>query len=387
MSAYSDDQEKNIRVQRLVKDWLTSGLITEPQRDRIAPELQVDLRRTNLFLRLTMFVFGFMILQAFTGLLALLSAVGDTAAAVLCAVVAAGCYAIANLLATRYNLYRFGIEEAAAVASVAFAVAAAVVFATEFDNINSDPLLITGLLVGSAGSFAIFRRFGYVYGAVAGLIGLAMVPFVPGDSDLVHRLGSMAILAIAFVLARSARRAHGHEFPGDSYAIIEAAAWSGIYLVANLKISSWISQPGEQNAFYWTTYAATWLLPAIGMWLAIRDRHRIMLDVSIIMAIVTLMTNKAYLGSERYPYDPIAFGVLLIAIAVGLRRWLAAGEDGSRAGFIGERLLESEKDRLGFVATVSVLHQGPVATRPEPAGPPPIGGGGRSGGAGASGSF
>ena len=49
MSAYSDDQERAIRVQRLVNDWTKSGLLTPEQRDQIAPELQVELRRTNKF--------------------------------------------------------------------------------------------------------------------------------------------------------------------------------------------------------------------------------------------------------------------------------------------------------------------------------------------------
>ena len=76
MSAYSDDQERAIRVMRLVQDWTKSGLLTAEQREQIAPELQVDLRRTNKFLRVTMFVFGLMILQAFTGLLAIAFAAG-----------------------------------------------------------------------------------------------------------------------------------------------------------------------------------------------------------------------------------------------------------------------------------------------------------------------
>ena len=94
----------------------------------------------------------------------------------------------------------------------------------------------------------------------------------------------------------------------------------------------------------------------------------------------------AYLGAVRQPYDPIAFGVLLIIVAVGLRRWLASGDDGSRNGFVAERILASEKERLGVVGTISVVHQGPVASRPQPE-PPSIGGGGASGGGGATGSF
>jgi hypothetical protein len=386
MSAYSDDQERAIRVMRLVQDWTKSGLLTAEQREQIAPELQVGLRRTNRFLRATMFVFGMMILQAFTGLLAIAFAAGETAAAVLCAINAGLSYFAANWLATRSNLYRFGIEEAAAIASVGFAMAsAALLFG--MDSSSGDAPVLAALVTGSLASFAIFLRFGYVYAATAAMVFAAAVPFVPGDSDLVQRLVSIAVLVVIFAVVRSFRNQHGREYPGDSYAIIEAAAWAGIYLLTNLQLSSWISQPEERTTFYWATYVATWVLPAIGLWIAVHDRHRVLLDVNAVLAIVTLMTNKPYLGAERQPYDPIAFGVLLIAVAIGLRRWLASGDDGSRNGFIAERILDSEKERLGVVGTLSVVHQGSVASHPQPASPPAVGGGGSSGGAGATGSF
>ena len=390
MSAYSGDQERAIRVMRLVNDWTKSKLLSQEQRDQIAPELQVDLRRTNKFLRVTMFVFGFLILQAFTGLLAIgFAAGGEEAASVLCAITAGLSYFVANLLVTRYNLYRFGIEEAAAVASVGFAMAAAALLAGSVSNFRGDAPVVAALIVGAVAALAMFLRFGYVYAAIGSMLFAAALPFVPGDSDMIHRLLSALILVVIFAVARSIRNQFGREFPGDSYAIIEAAAWAAIYLVINLQLTSWLSHPEDRTPFYWATYVATWVLPVIGLWVAVLDRHRLLLDVSALMAIATLMTNKEYLGAARQPYDPIAFGVLLIAIAMGLRRWLASGEDGSRDGFIAERILESEKERLGVVGTFSVVHQGPVASHPQPEQPPPpaIGGGGRAGGAGATGSF
>jgi hypothetical protein len=47
MNIYSRDDERSIRVQRLVEDWTRSGLLQQDQRERIVPELKVDLRRTN----------------------------------------------------------------------------------------------------------------------------------------------------------------------------------------------------------------------------------------------------------------------------------------------------------------------------------------------------
>ena len=103
------------------------------------------------------------------------------------------------------------------------------------------------------------------------------------------------------------------------------------------------------------------------------------------MAIVTLMTNKPYLNGVQQPWDPIVFGALMIAIAAGLKRWLASGADGSRGGFIAERLLASEQERLAIAGGATAL--APGAPQPHSHEPPPSFDGGSSGGAGASAKF
>ena len=282
---------------------------------------------------------------------------------------------------TRYRLYRFGIEEAAAIASVSFfIVGCGPLHAVDFSSLQA-------FMAAAGGAFILFSRFGYLYAGVAAVAFAAVIPFnlefVP--SDTARRLMAGVILLVIFGLARERRQDHGWEFPGDSYGVLEATAWVGLYLMTNLKLSPWLSFPDGVPQFYWATYVAIWVLPAIGLVLAIRDRHRWMLDANIAMAIVTMMSNKPYLGAEQKPWDPILFGVLMIAIALGLKRWLARGADGSRRGFIAERLLASERERLGVAGSAAALAPGAPAPHSHPS--PELGGGGRSGGAGASGTF
>jgi hypothetical protein len=136
---------------------------------------------------------------------------------------------------------------------------------------------------------------------------------------------------------------------------------------------------------FWITYAGIWILPAVGMWLSIHGRERPLLWVSIAMALATLLSNKEYLGSPRYEWDPMAFGLFLMAIAIGLRRWLAAGDGEMRHGYTASRLVASDKSRIGALVSAAQV-DAPVA-QTTPAADPGIGGGGRSGGAGAGGSF
>jgi hypothetical protein len=387
MSAYEVGQERAIRTMRLVEDWTGSGLLSREQRDQMAPDLEVDLRRTNRFLRATLFVFGFLIVNAVTGLVAIVLDMNDESLIViLCAIAGAAAFIGASKLVASYRLYRFGIEEALAVASVIFFAVAAVMLFEPYMGGPDDVLVSIGFGAAAAAAFVVFQHFGYVYAAVAALIGAACVPFELTENDPVRRLASIAILGGAFAVVRRLRMRHGDDFPGDTYAIVEAVAWGGIYVMANLKISPWLSHTVESGPFYWATYAAIWMLPAAGLWIATREKHRALLDVSAVMALATLMTNKPYLGAERHPWDPILFGVLLIGVAVGLRRWLAGAGGGSRDGFVAERLLASEKERLAAAGTASVLQ--PTGHAAHPAAPEPtIGGGGRSGGAGSTGSF
>jgi hypothetical protein len=88
----------------------------------------------------------------------------------------------------------------------------------------------------------------------------------------------------------------------------------------------------------------------------------------------------------RRPAGALAAGAAgLIVLAVAVRRWLASGEGGARNGIVPHRLLASEVEALARAASATVFMPGaaPAHAHEEPA----IGGGGRSGGAGATGSY
>lgn len=382
---YARDDERAIRVQGLIHDWHRSGLIAGEQRDRMLADVQVDLRRTNLFLRGTLFVFALMITMAAAALIAVMLDLDDRVVLGVMSLIGAGAsFALAQWLITNYRLYRFGVEEAAAIAAGVFAVAAGWLLLNEQWSFAT----LYAFAAATIASVIVYRRFGFVYAGIAAIFFATCVVFDLEQSDTFRRLFAFILLLTVFFFSRERRQDHEWDFPADTYAAFEAVAWAGLYLVANLKVSSWLSIPDEVRLFYWTTYVLIWLLPAAGLWLAIRDRHRLMLGVNIVIAIVTLSSNKAYLGAESKPWDPIVFGVMLIVVSLGLRRWLAGGPHGSRRGFVAHRLLESEKAKLSLAGSATVMAPGapppsPRATEP----PPPSFGGGQSGGGGASGTL
>ena len=110
MNLYTRGEERTIRMQRMVNDWTKSGLLVEEQRERIVPELRVDLRRTNRYLRGTLFLFGYLIVSSVVGLFVAMFNPGEDAAKILALITGVVGYGLARLLVRRYRLYHFGIE-------------------------------------------------------------------------------------------------------------------------------------------------------------------------------------------------------------------------------------------------------------------------------------
>ena len=391
MRKYADDQERTIRVKRLVDEWTASGLIDATQHGRIAAGLDVDLRRTNRFLRLTLFTFGLLIIAASVGLVGVtLDVNAATAAGTLCLMAAAVSAVLAETLINRFRVYRFGVEEACAVSAAVLAAGGSGMIAGAWPGVTSgDRQIFVALVVGSAAAFAVYRRYGYVYAAVGAMLCAGLAPFQLDLSDVVQRLLAAAILGGCFFGARLKRRKYGDEFPGDEQGTIQASAWLGMYATLNLHLPLPLMTPPLASPFYWCTYAMIWILPAIGLWLSICERDRPLLHASLVAGLATLLMNKPYLAVARKPWDPILFGLLLIGVAMLLRRWLASGDHGSRHGFTARRLVRSDTDTRAAVAiTAAAFHVTPTHPPADPSSPDPFkGDGGRSGGAGAGGSF
>ena len=396
MSLYSPEDERRIRSQVLVREWTKSGLLDPAQGAALEAELRVDVRRTNVFLRAGLALFTALIVTAsvmFTVVVFHLDR--ETPLGVTAAVSAVVCLGLAHYLVVRFRFYRFGVEEALAVGSVALIALSAVSLTYGLRlplRVGSAPLM-TGLLVAAAGGLGIYRRFGYVYAAIGAIACAAAAPFQLDITDTLQHTLAAAAFAAAFFVARTQHKRHHDEYPGDDYALIEAAAWAGLYLVLNLQLTlarvggPFFGSPSPLigGPFYWFTYAITWALPLAGLYLAIRDKDRALLDVSLVMMLVTLLTNKSYLGWPRHEWDPILLGVFLMASAIAVRRWLSSGPNGQRAGFTPARILSKDRGAVTILGTASAgLH--PDAPRyPESSSSGFEGG--RSGGGGATGSY
>lgn len=397
MRAYSAASEEAVRARSLLKDWLGEGFLTQAQYDRMEPDTACELRRTNIFLRLVLFLFTLIIVGAAAALffVVFLSPPTRKTTSAFLMIFAVSSYAAAEFAVSRFRLYRYGIEEALAACSVGFLCAgtqAALSTGTEF------PVPAAGIIA----SLWIWRRFGLSYAFLGAML---FVIWLSGDWTSSHSAQHVIVAAfyVAGLIAVGAvRSCYRRTSLDEAYSIVEGLLWFGIYLAINLHLSSldllrqwWVGPlPTTEfpKAFYWATWVLTWCLPPAILVRGVRLKDRWVIAAGAIAAILTSLTNKPYLGWQRHSWDPMLLGVLLISVALFIRRWLAAGPGGIRHGFTAQRLSGKDKHwmnvgsaALGLVSTQATSQL--TTPSPQTASPEVRFGGGDSGGGGATSDF
>ncbi|MEQ1909737.1 MAG: hypothetical protein ABMA15_12995 [Vicinamibacterales bacterium] len=391
MRRYTAEDEDRIRLQARVRDWVRTGLLRPEQAEQLRSGLQVGLRRTGVMLRVGLALFTFVIVGASVGLMFLLLdlrdeiPVGTTLAAM-----GALSLVAANALVARFRLYRHGVEEALSISGAVLLGVAAVVLGFGISGTqNADLYVAAGLVVSALTGIGIYLRFGFQYAGVGALVLAAISPLPLGSlsSSWKHLLAA-GISGIALAAANVTGQQVSEERFQDDAGVFRAAALVCAYLSLNVYAIGGLSMLFGSTIEPWfirSTYAATWVLPVLGLHAGVRIRDRRLIEVSLALAVVTLVTNKSYLGLARQPWDPMLLGILLVGVAIVVRRWLAAGTGGARAGYTAVQLLESESRAIQVAGMASAtVHPGPIGesspTHTEFSG-------GRSGGAGGGGEF
>jgi hypothetical protein len=393
MRAYSAASEEAVRARNLLKDWAGEGFLTQAQYQRMEQETVCELRRTNIFLRLVLFLFTLIIVGAAAALFFVVFLSPPTAqtTSVFLLILAAASYAAAEFAVSRFRLYRYGIEEALAACSVGFLCL----------GMQASLSSGTNFLVPAAGVIAslwIWHRFGLPYAFLAAMVFVIWLSGYWTSSDSAQHVIVAAFYAAGLMTVAAVRSRHRFSFLNQGYSIVEALLWLGIYLAINLHLSSvallrqwWVGPlmtPKFPRTFYWATWVLIWCLPPAILARGVGRKDRFVIAVGAIAAILTLVTNKPYLGWQRHTWDPMLLGALLIGVALLIRRWLAAAPGGIRHAFTAQRLSGNDKHWMnaGSAAFGLVLPHA-ITPNPQTVSPDVRFGGGDSGGGGATSDF
>lgn len=401
MRVYSASNEEALRARDLLKDWRSEGLLTTEQHQRMEQETISELRRTNIFLRLVLFLFTLIVMVAAVGLffVVLFSHPGDQTIGIFLLIFAALSYAAAEIGVSKAQLYRYGIEEALAASSVLFLCAGMrLVF---FGGFFSSAPGGAAFLVPAAGVVAslwMWHRFGFPYAPLGAMIFVVWLSGYWTSSPSGQHLMIAAFYSAGMAMVAAIRRQHRFTHLDNEYSIAEALLWLGMYLAINLQLSSvnllqnwWGSfrtTTQFSRPFYWTTWVLIWCLPPVVLARGLRRKDRFVIAVGAIAIILTFVTNKPYLGWQRHTWDPMVLGAVLIGVALLVRSWLNKATGGIRHGFTARRLSGKDKRWMNAgVATIGLASSALVTPRPQTGSPGVHFGGGDSGGGGATSDF
>jgi hypothetical protein len=399
---YSASSEETLRARKFLTDWVGEGFLTKAQYQLLEQETVSELRTTNIFLRLVLFLFTLISVGATVALFFVVfrSRPSVQTTGIFLLIFAAVCYAAAEVAVSQARLYRYGIEEALAACSVGLLCVGlqGTFFSDSLFSSKSDAAQCLVPTAGVVFSLWIWRRFGPSYAFLAAMI---FVIFLPGYWTLSRSAQHLIVAmfyAAGLVGVVTVRSRHRLDYLEEAYALVEAFLWLGIYLTINLQLSS-LNLPvlrwgGTRAAsefarpFYWGTWVLIWCLPPIVLVRGVRQKDRFVIAVGTIVAILTLVSNKPYLGWLRHTWDPMLLGIVLTSVAIFVRRWLARGPGGIRHGFTAARLSGMDKQWVNVGASlVGPLSPHSITPSPQTRTPDFRFGGGQSGGGGAGGDF
>jgi len=389
MRVYTEANMENLRARKLLVEWQTEGFLSDAQYQKLEQETVSELRATNLFLRLALFLFTVICVAAATGLffLMFLHGASQQAATVLLLIFAAASYGAAEYAVSEFNFYHHGIEEALAVCSLGFLCAGLLsTFGRSLVSYHYSEFLVSS--VGAAFSLWIWHRFGLWYAFLGAMIFAVILPADWTSSHVAQRILIVVFYAIGLFVIATIRSHHRVDYLAPTYSLAEAFLWLGIYLTLNLQIFAWDFPRGWFGAqashefsgpFYWITWVLIWCLPPVVLARGIAIKDRFIIAVGAVVGILTLVSNKPYLGWQRHTWDPMLLGIVLAGAAFFLRRWLAQGPDGVRYGFTAAPLSKKERGRLNTGSSAFGL----LSPHPQPDSPDLPTRGGESGGGGA----
>jgi hypothetical protein len=401
MRIYTESSEETLRARKLLTEWTGDGDLSKEQCQRLEQDTVSDLRITNIFLRLVLFFFTIIAVAAAVALFftVFLSRPSQQTTGIFLLIFAAVSYTAAEVAVSQARLYRHGIEEALAVCSVAF-LCAGLGFAF-FSGVPDSSREIQFVIpaVGAIASLWTWYRFNLWYAFPAAMIFAIFLP----DYWTLSRSAQLVFIAVFYaaglICVARVRSRHRFDYLEEAYSLSEAFLWLGIYLIFNLKISGvsllspFLGMPRRVTSefagmFYWTTWVLIWCLPPLILTRGVRLKDRFIIAVGAITAVLTLVTNKPYLGWQRHTWDPILLGIALTAVALFLRRWLAQGPGGVRHGFTASRLSGKDKRVMSVGSSVlGLVTPQSITPTQQPTNPDFRFGGGGSGGGGASGDF
>jgi hypothetical protein len=377
------DRKQSLR--EAAQEWLNAGWIARDAYQRIEKMYADDRVRTGIAFRILFFVLTLGAILGILGATYVLADDGMLAAAfgVISGIV---CWGVTEHLVVTKKRRQGGIEAAFSAAAVINLMIGLVIFLFKSHLVHDASFFRIALFALSLLAGAAAWNWGYWPYAVLSAGSLFwMVLSLPGNNLI------WMMLTIFFYpwLARAC------DSPKLPPSLRKCSAAFMITMIATLyvAINIYLADHHSLDLFHRTASLPRWLfmfltaaLPVLVFAIGVMKRRRILFVLGFLLGLLSLITLRFYVQVAPLWVVVIGAGILLIAFAGALRRYLDSGVDKERAGYAAVPLTERPEKHRGVEILASVVTLTPDAA-PANESPHYRGGGGEFGGGGTSGSF
>jgi uncharacterized membrane protein len=398
-----DRADRAAAVRAAARSWRRAGIIDDAALAAVESGFPDDRVRAGPVFRVLLFLFTVVAVSGVLGFLAAGLGGHEPAQAALAAVAGVALLALTELQVGALRRRQGGTEAATSLLGIGLLLAAAAWFLLSARSVDAAAGVPALCALAAALAGAAAWRWGYplyaALGTAAALVALAHLPAGRAVWIALALASAPALLR----LSESPRLPPAHR---SSAMAVLLAALGGLYVAVHVGSwderiveriggrdpgpapQAWLSSPLSPHGSlpWWLAMAATALVPVLVLAAGLRRRRLPLLLAGTVAAVASLATFQHYLRLEPSWLVLTGGGALWIAVVLGLWRYLDSGPAGERRGFTAAPLLTDARRQAALEVGVAVLTLQPEA-RAAGDEHPFEGGGGRSGGAGATGEF
>ncbi len=342
---YNTTWLNNLHIVKEAKRWQKQGWISKEQFDKMSLEYPSSFYHPNLFIRILLFVATVIALSGLAGLMGLMFIEsGNTILPWLFLIYGMlSWFILEKIFVKNHSHYKSGVNEALLYHSAGFIIAGTAgltdaniyfvlitcILIFTFAAIRFIDLISTTAAIGCLG-FLIFYSLYDAGGIIRQIIPFVMILFFSGFYFLVLKI----------------KGKKENESWEDCLIIAEAFSLMVIYAAGNYLVVRELSvsmmnlqlQEGEDIPFAWLFYILTVAIPVAYLYFGIRKKNIVVIRVSLVAIAFAVFTFKYYFSLGHHEVTLTVGGIVLIAIAMWLFRYLKT----PRNGYTAENIL-SEK--------------------------------------------
>ena len=387
-SVYNQEWIYNLQVIKQAKLWLKHGLIQPDQFTAIHDSYKTPLFHPNFVIRILLFIATLIATSGLIGLVMLLfSGAEDTAIAIISILSGVAAFMMLERAFINNNHYKSGVTEGIAYMACGFVIVG-VGMLVDFEDIMV--MQLTCLVVFA---FAAFRYLDLML-TIAFMFTLTWIIFYNCDEaggifKSIIPFVFMIIFSGCYFLVQKFNKRDDLKLWSDNLLILEVCCLLLVYAGGNYLVVRELSvrmmdltlEPGQDIPFAFLFYFFTVVIPVIYLWAGIRSKDKVLLRVGLVALAFSVFTFKYYYSFGHPEITLMVAGVISSLVAILLMRHLKE----IKSGFTSEHILTSAWANLNVEAFI--ISQTMGGNQPEKVEVKEMGGGGRTGGGGASTSF